>query len=85
MATRALERSTLERHLVERAEVLATDATGALAGTTAYRHPWPRRPFPPPPERSRPTEGRLRIEAVADSVLRVRYAPGPTSATAATA
>jgi hypothetical protein len=30
-----------------------------------------------------PREGRLRIEAVADTVLRVRYAPGPESATTA--
>ena len=77
MATRALERGGLERHLVARAEVLATDATGVLAGTAAYRDPWPQGRFPPPPGRSRPREGRLRIEAVADTVLRVRYAPGP--------
>lgn len=77
MATRALERGGLERHLVARAEVLATDATGVLARTAAYRDPWPQGPFPPPPDRSRPREGRLRIEAVADTVLRVRYAPGP--------
>jgi alpha-D-xyloside xylohydrolase len=77
VATRALERGGLERHLVARAEVLATDATGVLARTAAYRDPWPQGPFPPPPDRSRPREGRLRIEAVADTVLRVRYAPGP--------
>jgi hypothetical protein len=77
VATRALERGGLERHLVARAEVLATDATGVLARTAAYRDPWPQGPFPPPPDRSRPREGRLRIEAVADTVLRARYAPGP--------
>lgn len=77
VATRALERGGLERHLVARAEVLATDATGVLARTAAYRDPWPQGPFPPPPDRSRPREGRLRIEAVADTVLRVRYASGP--------
>jgi hypothetical protein len=76
VATRALERGPPERHLVERAAVLATDATGLLARTTAHRQPWPERPFPPPPDRSRPTEGRLRIGTEADTVLRVRYAPG---------
>ena len=77
MATRAPERGRLERRQVARAEVLATDATGVLARTEADPDPWPSGPFPPPPDRSRPVEGRLRIEAVADTVLRVRYAPGP--------
>jgi hypothetical protein len=85
MATRALERGSLERHLVARAEVLATDATGVLLRTAAYRQPWPQGPFPAPPDESHCREGRLRIEAVADTALRVRYAPGPRSATAATA
>jgi hypothetical protein len=76
VATRALERGTLERHLVAGAEVLATDATGVLLRTAAYRQPWPQRPFPAPPDESRRREGRLRIEAVADTALRVRYAPG---------
>ena len=76
MATRAPERGGLERRQVARAEVLATDATGFLARTEAYPDPWPTGPFPAPPDRSRPEEGRLRIEAVADTVLRVRYAPG---------
>jgi Glycosyl hydrolases family 31/Galactose mutarotase-like len=77
VATRALERGSLERQLVARAEVLATDATGVLLRTTAWPHPWPTGPFPPPPDRSRRLEGRLRIDAVADTTLRVRYAPGP--------
>jgi alpha-D-xyloside xylohydrolase len=77
VATRALERGTLERHLVARAEVLHADASGVLLRTAAHRHPWPRGPFPPPPEEGSAREGRLRIEAVADTVLRVRYAPGP--------
>jgi hypothetical protein len=76
MATRAPERGGLERRQVARAEVLVTDATGFLARTEAYPDPWPTGPFPAPPDRSRPAEGRLRIEAVADTVLRVRYAPG---------
>ena len=76
MATRAPERGGLERRQVARAEVLAADATGFLARTQAYPDPWPTGPFPAPPDRSRPEEGRLRIEAVADTVLRVRYAPG---------
>jgi hypothetical protein len=76
MATRALERGGLDRHLVTSAEMLGSDATGVLLGTAAWRHPWPTGPFPSPPDRSRCREGRLRIEAVADTVLRVRYAPG---------
>ncbi|HEX8132944.1 MAG TPA: hypothetical protein VF880_05895, partial [Actinomycetes bacterium] len=76
VATRALERGTLERQLVARAEVLETDATGVLLRTAAFRQPWPQAPFPPPPDDARPLEGRLRIEAVSDAVLRVRYAPG---------
>jgi hypothetical protein len=76
MATRALERGGLDRHLVASAERLRSDATGAPLGTAAWRHPWPTGPFPPPPDRSRCREGRLRIEAAADAVLRVRYAPG---------
>jgi Galactose mutarotase-like len=47
-----------------------------LLRTVAHRHTWPRGPFPPPPEEGSPREGRLRIEAVADAVLRVRYALG---------
>jgi alpha-D-xyloside xylohydrolase len=77
VATRALERGTLERQLVACAEVLAADATGVLLRTVAPRQPWPRGPFPPPPEEGSAVQGRLRIEAVADDVLRVRYAPGP--------
>jgi len=76
VATRAPERGRLERRQVARAEVLATNAAGVLAATEADPDPWPAGPFPPPPDRSRPEEGRLRIEAVADTVLRVRYAPG---------
>jgi alpha-D-xyloside xylohydrolase len=76
VATRALEHGTLERHLVASAEVLEADATGVLLRTVAHRDPWPRGPFPPPPEEGSPLDGRLRIEAVGDRVLRVRYAPG---------
>ena len=53
MATRALERGSLERQPVARAEVLATDATGVLLRTTAWPHSWLTGPFPPPPDRSR--------------------------------
>jgi hypothetical protein len=53
MATRALERGSLERQPVARAEVLATDATGVLLRTTAWPHPWLTGPFPSPPDRSR--------------------------------
>ncbi len=76
MATRALERGTLERCVVASARVLSEDARAVTLATTSYRQPWPAAPFPAPPDPSTATHGLLRLEAIGERAVRVRHVLG---------
>jgi alpha-D-xyloside xylohydrolase len=73
VATRGLERGSVERHVVARARVLAADDAGVLLETTSFADPWPAKPFPPPPDPSSRTTGLLRLDVIGEDALRIRH------------
>jgi alpha-D-xyloside xylohydrolase len=73
VATRGLERGTVERRTVARARVVETDDAGVLLQTTSLAQPWPARPFPPPPDPSTARTGLLRVDAIGEEAVRVRH------------
>jgi hypothetical protein len=76
VATTAPDRGSLSRRLVERATVSTLGERGVDLATVAHVDPWPTGPFPPPPDPSSAIGGRIRVEAVGERVLRIRYAEG---------
>jgi alpha-D-xyloside xylohydrolase len=82
--TRLLERREVVRSFVKQARVLEADASGLLLETTAlfqsHLTRWPAHAAEKSPARElrqgEQRSGRLRIEALSDTILRVRYAEG---------
>ena len=82
--TRLLERREVVRSFVKQARVLEADASGLLLETTAlfqqHLTRWPAHAAANGPARElsqgEQRSGRLRIDALSDTILRVRYAEG---------